>query len=213
MRAPQPEAVRGSQKWLQRAIERRPGLLAPDGAPIRWLSPLREDAFAEYRDAAFLDRLGLGAHADALKAFWPARGPQWDGLGWSEGAPVLVEAKAHLSEFLSPPSKASPASRNWIEQALQEVQRDLGAAPGCDWSARFYQYANRLAHLWWLHRQGIGGTLLFVSFIGDADMVGPHDPGVWSAAFSVADYALGLPKRHALSAHVRHVHPDVAALR
>lgn len=49
--------------------------------PIEWLSPLRTDDYAEYRDAAFLQKLGLAQHAAALKEFWPTRGPQWDGLG------------------------------------------------------------------------------------------------------------------------------------
>ncbi|PIP97521.1 MAG: hypothetical protein COW75_05530 [Rhodobacterales bacterium CG18_big_fil_WC_8_21_14_2_50_71_9] len=197
---------------MQRAVEQRPDLLQSDAAPIRWLSPLRDDAFAEYRDEAFLERLGLGEHAPLLRAFWPARGPQWDALGWSAEGPVLVEAKAHIGEFLTPPTKAGAESLRRIAESLAAVQADLGAAPGCDWTARFYQYANRLAHLWWLHRIGVGGQLLFVSFLGDDDMGGPDEAATWQAAFRVADYALGLPARHALSRHIRHVTPHVGLI-
>jgi hypothetical protein len=36
--------------------------------------------YAEHWDAAFLNRLDLEAHADALKRFWPSGGPHWDAL-------------------------------------------------------------------------------------------------------------------------------------
>lgn len=46
---------------MQHFVEHRPEAL--DGAiglgAIRWLSPLRRDDFAEYRDQAFLDLLGV----------------------------------------------------------------------------------------------------------------------------------------------------------
>ena len=54
-RKPQPPARRGSQKWLQRAVARAPGLLQPSGLPpLEWCSPLADDEFSEYGDAAFL---------------------------------------------------------------------------------------------------------------------------------------------------------------
>ena len=59
MRIEQPEGKRGSLKWIERLVEyhssslddalRVAGALS-NGRHIDWLSPLREDKWAEYRD-------------------------------------------------------------------------------------------------------------------------------------------------------------------
>ena len=113
MRIIQPKGERGSLKWLQRAVHEawndlnEPIVSALRGATaIEWLSPLESDDFAEYRDNAFLRRLGLDELRPELAKFWPQRGPQWDGLARSEnGHVLLVEAKAHVGEFCSGPSQ------------------------------------------------------------------------------------------------------------
>lgn len=213
MRVPQPEGHKGSLMWLQRAIAARPDLLQPATLPpITWLSPLPEDGFAEYRDAAFLSLLGHRALAPALSDFWPRGGPQWDALGRAGDTVILVEAKAHVGEFLTGGTTASPASRARIDAAFARVKTALGAAPISDWGQVFYQYANRLAHLWWLRDQGVAAELLFVSFLGDTESRGPEHAETWRAAFAAADHALGLPARHKLSRHVHHIFPPVAAL-
>ena len=213
MRVPQPEGTRGSLKWLQRAVARRPDLLQPQGLPvIRWLSPLAEDDFAEYRDASFLKLLGLAHLTPALAVFWPARGPQWDALGLCAAGPVLVEAKAHLGEFNSPASQAGAVSMARIRAAFAAMQADLGLAPGADWTRSTYQYANRLAHLWWLRLQGVDAHLLFVSFIGDEERQGPRSADAWHLAFRDADRQLGIPQDHPILRNVHHVLPDVVAL-
>jgi hypothetical protein len=48
---------------------------------IVWMSPKAGDGYAEYRDQAFLDLLGIKPTKTKLKDFWPNRGPQWDALG------------------------------------------------------------------------------------------------------------------------------------
>lgn len=214
MRVPQPEGRKGSLMWLQRAVATHPGLLQPASLPpIEWLSPRAEDGFAEYRDAAFLHLVGHGALAPALGAFWPRGGPQWDALGRAAGdAVILAEAKAHIGEFMTGGTTASPASRARIDNALARVKNALGAAPVSDWSHVFYQYANRLAHLWWLREQGVAAELVFVSFLGDTESHGPDHAETWQAAFAAADHALGLPARHGLSRHVHHLYPPVAGL-
>jgi len=66
-RIEQPKASKGSQRWLQILVNRCPHLLNEQilpqmggrGARIEWLSPLESDRYAEYRDWAFLERLGL----------------------------------------------------------------------------------------------------------------------------------------------------------
>lgn len=213
MRVVQREGRRGSQKWIQICVARYPNLLQPESlAPIEWVSPLAGDEYAEYRDTAFLDRLGLEVLAPNLRTFWPERGPQWDALGLADRAPVLVEAKAHVSEFLSSACQAGPASRGRIEAAFLAVKRDLNADGDVNWAQYFYQYANRLAHLWWFHEQGVKAHLVFVGFLNDHDMKGPVHRETWIAAFEVATYALGLPARHKLSGYIHHVSPDVSLL-
>jgi hypothetical protein len=213
MRTVQPGGERGSLKWIQLCVARRPDLLQPENlAPIVWVSPLGADGYAEYRDAAFLERVGQSALATELKAFWPERGPQWDALGLAGRAPVLVEAKAHIREFLTQASLAGPKSRARIDLAFSAVKRDLNVDDDVDWARCFYQYANRLAHLWWFHSHGVKANLLFVSFLNDLEMNGPTVRETWDAAFDVATYALGLSGNHRLARYVQHVRPDVREL-
>ncbi|MWB78374.1 hypothetical protein GLS40_10080 [Pseudooceanicola sp. 216_PA32_1] len=213
MRVIQPKGNRGSLKWLQLAVNETPHLLQPAGLPqIAWLSPLASDDYAEYRDGAFLERLGLAHLTAPLKEFWPQRGPQWDALGTIGSAPVLVEAKAHVREFLSPATQAGPESRAQIATAFGMVQADLGIAAPCDWTRIYYQYANRVAFLWWLRSQGIDAKLLFVSFLNDTEMNGPAAGETWDAMFAAANYALGLTGAKDLMRHVHHVMPDVMTI-
>ena len=213
MRVAQPEGKRGSLKWLQRAIEHRPDLLQPaELARIEWISPIRADDFAEYRDGDFLSAVGLPHLTDELSAFWPKRGPQWDALGRVSNTVVLVEAKAHIGEFLSPPSQASAASRAKIDAAFGSVRAALGVTTKTDWAEVFFQYANRIAHLWFLREKGVSAELLFVSFLNDTVMDGPSTAETWEAAFAVANHALGLGKAHGLARHIRHIYPDARLL-
>ncbi|MFN0264375.1 hypothetical protein ACKTEK_10910 [Tepidamorphus sp. 3E244] len=213
MRVVQPAGERGSLKWMQRVANSRPALVRlEDGSEIDWVSPKQADDFAEYRDAAFLHKLGLDQLKAQLAAFWPSRGPQWDALGKAGKRVVLVEAKAHLREAMSPPCAAGEVSRRKIEAAFSQVKADLGVTSQVDWCATFYQYTNRLAHLWFLRQHGVNAVLLLVDFINDADMNGPSAASEWSAFWLAADHALGLSKRHALSRYIQHVHPDVREL-
>jgi hypothetical protein len=207
-------ARRGSQKWLQHFVAEAPDALRPARLPtLAWVSPIAETRYREFSDGAFLEALGFGHLKPDLAAFWPRGGAVWDGLALAEGAPVLVEAKAHVAEFFSSPCAAgAETSRSRIASSLASCRADLGGDERSDWMRCFYQYANRLAHLWWFHEQGVRAHLLFVNFVGDRDVKGPESAAVWHAVERAADYALGLPSRHALSAHVHHVHPDVRAL-
>lgn len=184
----------------------------PEAGRIDWRSPLRGDQYAEYRDAAFLRQLDLGHLADDLGRFWPRGGPQWDALGLTDsGQVLLVEAKAHIREFCSPPSQASEVSLGRIMSALREtaVALGVGEVQLDAWGRSFYQYTNRLAHLRWLRDQGVDAKLVLIGFTNDSDMPGTTTPEAWEAAYLVADHVLGLPGRHVLSRHVIHVYPDV----
>ena len=216
MRVEQSIGGRGSLKWIQQAVNQKwtsleePILRATGGQSLAWLSPLADDRFAEYRDAAFLERLDLSHLSGELAKFWPRRGPQWDALGRSDsGAIILVEAKAHVQEFCTPPSGARDKSRALIANRLLEVADDLGASGGSTWCDVFYQLANRLAHLWFLRNAGVDAFLALVGFVGDEDMSGPGVPEVWEAVTEVAFYAMGLPRSHKLSRFIIHVNPVV----
>ena len=89
--------LRGSQRWLQLAVNRCPDVI--DDAiseamglgqyeTIEWLSPLESEDFIEYRDQAFLERLGLSPQRRKLSDFWPRRGPAWNypSFGRARGA-------------------------------------------------------------------------------------------------------------------------------
>lgn len=181
---------------------------------IEWSSPVVDDEFAEYRDASFLQRLGLARLAPALGEFWPARGPQWDALGRTDrGDVLLVEAKAHVGEICSPPSQASAASREKIALRLEETAAALGVRAGhAPWIEHFYQLGNRLAHLHFLRTAGEPAWLVLANFIGDDDMNGPSDPAEWRSAYQVVWHVMGLRTRHRLSPFVIETFPDARSL-
>lgn len=220
MRVVPAKADKGSQYWLQRAVcEQWDDLNAPllarcaGAGTLVWLSPSADDQFAEYRDAAFLARIGKPELASELRKFWPDRGPQWDGLATTDANHViLIEAKAHIGEFCSPYSQASETSLAMIRAALDQTAKSLGvkASHLHNWAQHFYQYANRLAHLHWLREHNVDAKLALVGFIGDSEMKGPASHEAWDAAYRIADHVLGLSSSHKLSKHVIHVFPDVA---
>lgn len=216
----QPLGTRGSLKWIQRAVNDRTNNLddvvlrhLSDARSIQWLSPLRVDEFAEYRDEAFLHLVGAGDLQNELANFWPRRGPQWDALGRSDtGDILLVEAKAHIAEMLSPATQASEASRAFIEKSLAEVVSALKATPRAPWSTTFFQLANRIAHLWFLRSHGKPAWLVLVGFTNDIEMGGPASSQEWHAAYQVAMHVMGLGAQHPMARYIIHAHPDVREL-
>ena len=216
----QPAGIKGSLRWIQKWVNETPVLLdeaiaeASNGhvtTPIDWRSPRREDDYAEYRDQAFLDLLDVSLPNRTLEAFWPRLGPQWDALGVSgSGQAVLVEAKANIPEVISPPSGAGVASLARISESLKETAEFLRVRSSCDWSGTFYQYSNRLAHLYLLAEVNrIDAWMVFVYFVNAADVDGPKTVLEWKAALQVMYGALGLSKRHRLSSRVLDVFLDV----
>jgi hypothetical protein len=197
----QQRGIRGSQMWLQQFVETSPARLdeAIGLGHLEWLSPLADDDYSEYRDGAFLERLGVDLARRTLASFWPSGGPCWDGLArTASGECVLVEAKAHVAEMASSCAAASPASLATIRSALAETRRWMGVHSGQDWCDGFYQYANRLAHGYLLNElNAVPTALVFVYFLGDGDMGGPTSEGEWAEAISRVHEHLGvgLPPR------------------
>jgi hypothetical protein len=198
-------ASAGSQRWLQVAVNRKPQLLLSalqrSGAigprtSVKWQSPLEADGFREYRDQTALDKAGIPALKKPLKEFWPARGPVWDALGIaSDGHAIFIEAKAHIPEAASPATRASEASRELIERSLGEARRFYAPRATAAWGNLFYQYANRLAHHYFLTRiNTVQSALVFLYFVRADDMLGPMTEEEWSGAARLIRAVLGVPK-------------------
>ncbi|MDN4982224.1 hypothetical protein QY049_03160 [Bradyrhizobium sp. WYCCWR 13022] len=198
-------ASAGSQRWLQIAVNKKPevlesalrlsGAIGPT-ASVLWASPLRDDGFREYRDMAAISKAGIAGLRKSLAEFWPARGPVWDAVGFTaDKTPVFVEAKAHIPEAASPPTKASPQSFELIEKSLSEARKFYAPKASAIWTNLFYQYANRLAHHYFLTRlNGLKSSLVFLYFVNAEDMQGPVTEEEWHGAIRLIHAVLGLPK-------------------
>jgi hypothetical protein len=187
------------------------GLASGEG--VRWLSPLRGEDYAEYRDQEFLKRLDVKLEKMGLGMFWPARGPRWDGLARTDrGDLLLVEAKAHIPEMVSKPTGARGKSLRKTEQTLDEAKRFYGKRSGGDWARCFYQHANRLAHLYLLRElNGLPAYLLLIYFVGEREMQGPATEDEWWGAIRLRDAFLGVRERK-LAGSVLHAFIDVRDL-
>ena len=221
-RFPQPGDGKGSLKWIQTLVNDKPALLNDKIAKtfglkasvdIEWVSPVKKDGYAEYRDEAFLESLEVRLERRALKDFWPKQGPQWDALGrTTTGTVFLVEAKAHVGEIVSPPTRAKGKSLQRIDSSLAEVKDYLKANSGADWSSHFYQYTNRIAHLYLLRVMNrIPAFLVFLYFLNDADMEGPSSEAEWNAATTVMKKVLGIG-RNRLREYMGDIFIDVGDL-
>ncbi|MEJ2120748.1 MAG: hypothetical protein P8Z76_08550 [Alphaproteobacteria bacterium] len=182
---------------------------------IEWLSPLQDDQFAEYSDGDFLERLNIPLDSDELSKFWPASGPNWDGLARIGSDKVLlIEAKAHIGEMISGPSSArNELSVDLIRSSLASVQSYCAAPSNLDWNGPVYQYANRVAHLYFLRNvHSINAHLGNVYFVNDREMGGPSTVDEWMGAIVLTKSLLGL-RRHKLSAYMHDIFIDVSKLQ
>ena len=221
-RTPQKRAFRGSQKWLQILVNERPELInqvlasslrLAQGERVIWLSPLKEDDYAEYSNQEFITRLGIVLRSVSLQSFWPKFGPVWDALAETErGDVILVEAKAHIPELITDPTGASEPSLTKIRESLDATQRFLCSHSEADWATCFYQYTNRLAHLYLLRElNALPAYLLLLYFISDKEMGGPSTRLEWEGAIKLLETFLGI-SQHKLSKYVLHTFVDVKEL-
>ena len=213
-------AAKGSRRQIQDFVNANPSALEraivsqlPEAVQqlspkIRWVSPLAAQDYREYRDAEFLQKIGVGHLAAQLRDFWPQRGPSWDALGIMSNAAekpgvILVEAKSHIAEIYGNGCAASGRSREKILSSLHEVQRWCAAEPETDWVGPLYQSANRIAHLYFLlERADIPAWLVNIYFIDD-----PYRPTVlaeWQNAVQSVKIGLGLrtPIRNAIDLYL-----------
>lgn len=217
----QPAGRKGSQKWIQKIVNEEPEILnsqmrenlnLPDNETIEWLSPLKSDGYAEYRDGAVLERLAVKLEKEPLDEFWPRGGPQWDALGKStSGKLFLVEAKSHISELISNLKAKDKISIERIRKSLEETKGYLNSKSEFDWSKCFCQYTNRLAHLCLLRKNELPTYLVFVYFINDLEMKGPTMVYEWDGAIKLLHSCLGIG-RHRLREFMTDVFIDLNRL-
>jgi hypothetical protein len=215
-------ARRGSQKWIQYLANHeshilnshiRNALNLSEAEEIQWLSPLRKDDYAEYRDEAFLSLLQIKLESLPLENFWPRGGPQWDALGRSSsGKLFLIEAKSHIGELISDLQAKDGASISKIHTSLEDTKRFLNARTRPDWTKSFYQYTNRLAHLHLLRKNAKDAYLVFVYFLNDREMKGPSTVSEWQGAIRLLKACLGIGK-HKLSKYIVDLFIDVDQIR
>ena len=196
------KAVKGSQRWLQEIINQHPAVLNERlSAHLRlsaneeftWLSPLEKDSYKEYQDDEFLAQLSVRLQERPLQSFWPSGGPRWDALGiTSRGDILLVEAKAHAGELIST-CGAGSESMTQIERSLEQAGRFYGVSSTANWAKSYYQYANRLAHLYLLrqlnHQQA---WLVFLYFVNAHDVGGPKSAEEWRIVIEEVHAHLGI---------------------
>lgn len=200
------EPRRGSQRLLQQAVQSAPQVLLSalresgcvgNSETVSWASPLARDEYREYFDGAALDKLGLREKVSIpLAEFWPARGPVWDALGTiNSGDPLLVEAKAHIPEAVSPGSKAkAQRSVDLIRESLGRTRKFIAPRSNAVWTDTFYQYANRLAYQYYLRElNGVESRLVFLYFVNAVEMDGPTSADEWRGATRLIHSLLGLP--------------------
>jgi hypothetical protein len=129
-RFPQKLCPKGSQRWIQWFVNHAAHVLdaAISLGPIDWRSPLREDEYAEYRDEAFLARLGIALPRRSLESFWPRGGPQWDALGRADSHRLPKPQRRWACVRVSTADVAGPSRQDEWEQAITVVHEALGLA-------------------------------------------------------------------------------------
>lgn len=221
------KAEKGSKKQLQMWVTERqdelnqlvisstPSLLAFGAKKITWVSPLKDDEdkgeYYEYRDD-FLNAFGLAdGYLEEVRSFWPAGGPQWDGLAIVEREMgrgfLLVEAKAHPEEAYSSMGAKADESISKIERAFTETQQYM-RLPEADWTKGYYQFGNRIAFLYLMNvRLGLPTWLVLVNFLNDTTYK-PTKPADWVKAEREMFSHLGLEPDSPLMNRIVIVHPQ-----
>jgi hypothetical protein len=206
----QGRARKGSQRQLQdyvndhsemlskAILELLPNSVSEFKARIRWVSPLAQEGYREYRDTDFLRVVGLDRFATDLAQFWPSMGPSWDALGIvsdpggrMKPGVILVEAKSHIPEIQGSGCQASSESLIKIEAAIGQARAWCGASTGENWLGPLYQSANRIAHLYWLYAR-VRNPVWPVNLYFTDDPIGPAGRLEWEREVASVKTRLGL---------------------
>jgi len=125
---------------------------------------------------------------------------------------ILAEAKANIQELGDPRymCRAEGQSRDRIEISLAMVKNALKAKQNSDWMGDYYQYANRLAHLYFLHILcGIPTWMVFIYILSDERDFHIRSERKWAKGLARIQKTLGLPKHHLLSQQIINVFPEI----
>jgi hypothetical protein len=197
-----------------------PSLAAAAVSDPTWVSPLADEGYDELWNERFLERLDLlDEHLESFHEFWPfkpwsngkvnPRGtPHWDAVArvplsrGSQGV-LMVEAKAHRGELLKPndKSKADAESLAKIRKSFGQVRNYFGVAETePPWESGYYQFCNRLAHLWWMNeRAKVPTWLVWVLIVDDSVWRDRMTAPQWHEAFQTIKRKVGLPEEHRLA--------------
>jgi hypothetical protein len=211
-------ALKGSQHYLQNLVNDYPdylNCLIYSASPSlcsqaidmpSWVSPLKNDDYIEYYDDGFLLALEQQRLITQLMDFWPKNGPVWDALvtvKLKEGSKgvILLEAKSYIGELggLIYHCHAKDKSLEKINSKLNTVKDALGVNRDHDWLGDYYQFANRLAHLYFFNSIAkVPAWLVYLHFVGDIEQGGPATVSEWLKPISLLKERLGLPQDHVL---------------
>ena len=110
-------------------------------------------------------------------------------------------------------SAKNPQSIKKIRNSLDEVKKYLSVSNTIDWTGTFYQYVNRIAHLYYLREKNqTKAHLLFIYFINDITVNGPKTKDEWIGAIRTMECYLGLAKKHKLRKYIHDIFIDVSDL-
>lgn len=184
----------------------------PSGMPIRDGEWKRINFASSYLQSEYDD-------------FWPSRGEQqnWDAIGYSSDASerelILVEAKAHPAEIKFNGTTASEnGGRPLIRDAFRKTLKACGFTDEAaylqaeNWLTGCYQYANRLATLYFFHKRNIPARLVFLYFCGDQHPSGrfcPQSIAEWDETLKQVKLQLELKGTSELEAKVHNVFVNV----
>jgi hypothetical protein len=179
------------------------GAASPD---IRWTSPLEAKKFAEHQDGDFLDSVGYGLQAGALKDYWPKNGPCWDGLAmvYSDSLErpgvLLLDSASSVDDLAGETCQSKAVTRNRVKKAMREARewlREQGALTLDEeeqvdpWLGQHFQTAARLSHMVWV-RQILEAPCWFANLLFTEDDDTPTSEADFAAGVSAVNAELGL---------------------
>jgi len=191
------------------------------GNSLEWLDidfskknePLRDDK--EFLGVEFSQNANV---QESWKSFWPQTGnsQNWDAVGkihfGSYDGWLLVEAKGHIGEMESKCGATKVASKQKIHLALEKASRAFGnqSKPVENWLEPYYQYANRLAVLYFLMNEcvpSVNARLLFIYFYGEnrVNLECPQNEQEWLPAIQKMYARLGVDKNYELTKRIHHL--------
>lgn len=216
------------RKYLSQKV-----LSVTGGNSIDWLDfqfskenrPLMDDR--EFLGLEFIQNTRV---QEKWKEFWTQTGTphNWDAIGQirfdNQQEWLLVEAKGHIGELTSKCGAKSEISRQKISSAFRKTSHAFGnqSRPVDKWFEPYYQYANRLAVLYFLMQEcspAAYARLLFIYFYGE-NMEGCKCPQMkqeWLPEIQAMNAWLGIEKNNELARRVHYlflpVNPDGEGMR